>query len=104
MLLQRPKLALRCIAAPALCARAVALTRGEDAGAATVLEAALADLPRIGGSHAQREVFEDSLIIAYLRSGQPNKAAPPLRSRLARRPSARDEVRLALSSGAADGG
>jgi hypothetical protein len=90
--------------APALCAGAVALARGENAGAATVLEAALADLPRIGGSHAQREVFEDSLIIAYLRSGQPNKAAPLLRSRLARRPSARDEVWLALSSGAANGG
>ena len=29
-----------------------------------------ARLPRIGGSHAQREVFEDSLIVAYLRSGQ----------------------------------
>jgi tetratricopeptide (TPR) repeat protein len=90
--------------ASALCAGAVALARGENAGAATVLEVALADLPRIGGSHAQREVFEDSLIIAYLRLGQPNKAAPLLRSRLVRRPSARDEVWLALSSGAANGG
>ena len=90
--------------APALCAGAVALALGDNVRAATVLEAALADLPRIGGSHAQREVFEDSLIIAYLRSGQPNKAAPLLRSRLVRRPSARDEVWLALSSGAANGG
>jgi hypothetical protein len=57
--------------------------------------AALADLPRIGGSHAQREVFEDSLIFAYLRSGQPGKAEPLLRSRLSRRPSARDEAWLA---------
>ena len=61
--------------APALCAGAAALALGDNARAATVLEAALADLPRIGGSHAQREVFEDSLIIAYLRSAQPNKAA-----------------------------
>ena len=90
--------------APALCAGAAALALGDNARAATVLEAALADLPRIGGSHAQREVFEDSLIIAYLRSAQPNKAAPLLRSRLVRRPSARDEVWLALSSGAANGG
>lgn len=90
--------------APALCAGAAALAGGENAGAATVLEAALADLPRVGGSHAQREVFEDSLIIAYLRSGQPNKAAPLLRSRLMRRPSTRDEAWLALSSGAANGG
>jgi hypothetical protein len=90
--------------APALCAGAAALALGDNARAATVLEAALADLPRIGGSHAQREVFEDSLIIAYLRSAQPNKAAPLLRSRLVRRPSARDEVWLALSSRAANGG
>ena len=46
-------------AAPGLCAGAVALARGDNARAATVLEAALPDLPRIGGSHAQREIFED---------------------------------------------
>ena len=51
--------------APALCAGAAALARGANAEAARLLEAALADLPRIGGSHAQREVFEDSLIFAY---------------------------------------
>ena len=61
-------------------------------------------LARATRSHAQREGFEDSLIIAYLRSGQPNKAAPLLRSRLGRRPSARDEVWLELSSDAANGG
>jgi hypothetical protein len=82
--------------APALCAGAAALARGDDAEAARILEPALADLPRIGGSHAQREVFEDTLIIACLRSNQPGKAAPLLRSRLARRPSPRDEAWLAL--------
>src|ERR1700736_4919948 len=90
--------------APALCAGAAALARGANAEAARLLEAALADLPRIGGSHAQREAFEDSLIFAYLRSGQPGKAEPLLRSRLSRRPSARDEAWLARSSGAANGG
>jgi hypothetical protein len=50
---------------------------------------------RIGGSHAQREVFEDSLIIAYLRSQQQSKAAGLLSTRLGRRPSPRDEVWLA---------
>jgi hypothetical protein len=55
----------------------------------------LADLPRIGGSHAQREIFEDTLIIAYLRSGQAAKAEPLLRSRLGRRSSARDQAWLA---------
>jgi hypothetical protein len=55
--------------APVLCAGLCALARGEDAEAARVLEAVLCELPRIGGSHAQREVFEDSLIVAYWRSG-----------------------------------
>jgi len=80
--------------APALAAGAAALGRGDNAEAARVLEPALVELPRIGGSHAQREVFEDSLIIAYLRSGQSTKAAPLLRSRLGRRPSARDQAWL----------
>jgi len=90
--------------APALCVGAAALGRGDNAEAAGVLEAALLDLPRIGGSHAQREVFEDSLIVAYLRSGQSAKAAALLRSRLGRRPSARDEAWLALCSGNGTGG
>lgn len=76
--------------APALCEGAAALVRGEPAEAARVLEEAIADLPRIGGSHAQREVFEDTLIVAYIRSRQPDKAAALLRRRVARRPSNRD--------------
>ena len=82
--------------APALCAAVAALGRGDSAAAAEILGPALAELPRIGGSHAQREVFEDSLITAYLRSRQSAKAAPLLRVRLNRRPSARDEGLLAL--------
>lgn len=81
--------------APGLSAGVAALARGEFAQAASVLEKAIAGLPRIGGSHAQREVFEDSLIIAYLRSQQPRKAAELLRTRLSRRPSQRDEAWLA---------
>ena len=81
--------------APSLCAGIGALARGDNAAAAPVLETALTDLPRIGGSHAQRELFEDSLIVAYLRSRQLGKAAPLLRARLARRPSSRDQAWLA---------
>ena len=82
--------------AAALCGGVGALGRGE---AAQILVSALADLVRIGGSHAQREIFEDSLIVAYMRSGQSAKAAPLLRARLGRRPSTRDETWLALCSG-----
>jgi tetratricopeptide (TPR) repeat protein len=85
--------------APALCAGAAALGRDDNAEAAQILEPALADLARIGGSHAQREIFEDSLIVAYIRSEQSAKAAPFLRARLGRRPSTRDEAWLALCVG-----
>ena len=78
-----------------LCAGMAALGRGDNTEAAEILEPALADLSRIGGSHAQREIVENSLIIAYLHSGQSAKAAPLLNIRLGRRPSARDETWLA---------
>jgi tetratricopeptide (TPR) repeat protein len=45
---------------------------------------------RIGGSNAQREVFEDTLLEAYLRVGRYGEAETLLRRRLAQRPSARD--------------
>lgn len=45
---------------------------------------------RIGGSNAQREVFEDTLLEAYLRAGHYAKAETMLRQRLGRRASARD--------------
>jgi tetratricopeptide (TPR) repeat protein len=76
--------------APALCEGALALARDNPAEAVRILEAALGDLPRIGGSHAQREVFEDTLVVAAMRSRQPEKAGVLLHARLARRPSRRD--------------
>jgi len=85
--------------APTLCAGVAALGRGDNAEAAQILKPAVLDLPRIGGSHAQREVCEDSLIVAYLGSGQSAKAAPLLRARLDRRPSTRDEAWLARCTG-----
>jgi tetratricopeptide (TPR) repeat protein len=47
-------------------------------------------LARIGGSHAQREVFEDTMLEAYLRAEQFEKAEAMLRARLQRRDSTRD--------------
>ena len=48
----------------------------------------------IGGSHAQRDVFYDSLIEALLRSGHYEEAETRLRRRLAARPTPRDFYRL----------
>jgi hypothetical protein len=80
-----------------LCRGVAAFARGDCREAARELETALPELPRIGGSHAQREVFEDTFIAACLRSGLEEKAAARLRARLARRPSARDARWLAAS-------
>jgi hypothetical protein len=51
-------------------------------------------LVRVGGSHAQWEVFEDTLLQAYLRAGRLEPAEQLLRRRLAKRTSARDVVWL----------
>ena len=52
------------------------------------------DISRVGGSHAQWQVFEDTLLEAYLRGGQPDLAEALLRKRIARQPSSRDLKRL----------
>jgi tetratricopeptide (TPR) repeat protein len=83
---------------PDLCAGAAAYARGEYALAADTLGVALPELARVGGSHAQREVFEDTFIAAALRAGQYERARARLVERLARRPSARDRRWLAAAS------
>jgi tetratricopeptide (TPR) repeat protein len=52
------------------------------------------EVVRIGGSNAQREVFEDTLLQAYLRAGRYAEAEALLRTRLGRRESARDHLWL----------
>jgi hypothetical protein len=84
---------------PELCAGAAAFASGDYAGAVERLGAALPELARVGGSHAQREVFEDTYIVACLRAGAADKASERLTARLARRPSARDERWLAEAMG-----
>ena len=59
------------------------------------LDARYDQLARVGGSHAQREVFEDTLTEAYLRSGQSDKAEEIIGHRLRRRESPRDLFWLA---------
>jgi hypothetical protein len=55
-----------------------------------ILEPAAAEVVRIGGSHAQRELIEDTLLIALMKSGEAAKARDLLDRRLHRRPSLRD--------------
>jgi hypothetical protein len=75
---------------PTLC-HALNAFAGEDYGACVAaLEGVLADVVRIGGSHAQREIIEDTFIVALIRSGELVRARALLDGRLHRRPSSRD--------------
>jgi tetratricopeptide (TPR) repeat protein len=67
-----------------------AFAQGEYAKSARLLEPVFPQLVRIGGSHAQREVFEDTLLEAYLRAEQFDKVEAMLVARLQRRASVRD--------------
>ncbi len=68
----------------------VAFAQGDYAQSAQWLEPVCPQLVRIGGSHAQREVFEDTLLEAYLRAEQFDRAEAMLAERLGRRETPRD--------------
>lgn len=75
---------------PAIC-RALAAFADEDyAACVQALAPVLDDVVRIGGSHAQRELIEDTFIVALMRSGELPRARAVLDARLHRRPSLRD--------------
>ena len=75
---------------PAIC-RALAAFADEDyVACARELTPVLADVVRIGGSHAQRELIEDAFLLALMRSGEVPRARKLLDARLHRRPSLRD--------------
>lgn len=68
----------------------LAFAEGRYADCATLLAPMAADAARIGGSNAQREVIEETLLVALMRAGETSKARALLDARLARRPSGRD--------------
>ncbi len=80
---------------PLLCRGLAAFARGDAAEAADLLAAAMPDLTRVAGSHAQREVFEDTLIAAWLGCGNQERARALLAERLTRRPRAQDAAWMA---------
>ncbi len=55
----------------------------------------LDEVVRIGGSHAQRTLIEDTFIVALMKSGDLSRARAMLDARLHRRPSPRDTRWLA---------
>ena len=67
-----------------------AFAGGDYAGCVTHLEPVLDEVVRIGGSHAQREIVEDTFIVALMKSGDLPRARAMLDRRLHRRPSPRD--------------
>jgi hypothetical protein len=77
-----------------------AFAAGDYEGAIALIEPVAGEVIRLGGSHAQRDVFEETLIQAYLRTGRGARAADILRRRLDRRPSVRDRDWLVRAGGA----
>jgi len=75
-----------------LCVALQALADGDAGAAADRLGTLLASVVRLGGSEAQREVVEDTLIAALLAAGRYGEAIPVIDRRLDRRECPRDEA------------
>jgi hypothetical protein len=75
---------------PAIGRAALAFADGDYAACAHILEPVASEVVRIGGSGAQREVVEDTLVVALMRAGETEKARALITKRLNRRPSPRD--------------
>ena len=63
-----------------------AFARGEYALSVARIEPLTERIVEVGGSHAQREVFHDTLLEAALRAGESERAEALLEQRVARRP------------------
>jgi hypothetical protein len=81
---------------PAICRAALAFAEEDYAGCVHILEPVAAEVVRIGGSGAQREIVEDTLLLALMWNGETAKARTLLHRRLHRRPSPRDTRWLGL--------
>jgi hypothetical protein len=75
------------VVVPSICRAAIAFANADYAECVRILEPVSGDVPRIGGSGAQREIVKDMLLLALMRSGASAKARDMLDRRLHRRPS-----------------
>ena len=89
-----PDVVFRDVVAP-LCQGLVAVVEERWNAAAATLTGVVATMAPLGGSKAQREVVEDTLVHALAMAGRNAEAAALLDQRLSRRASALDARRLA---------
>jgi Tfp pilus assembly protein PilF len=83
---------------PQVCRALGAFAGGDYAACVTQLEPVLSEVVRIGGSHAQREIIEDTFVVGLIRAGELPRAREHLDRRLHRRPSPRDARWYAATS------
>ncbi|MGD9880097.1 MAG: tetratricopeptide repeat protein [Reyranella sp.] len=72
---------------PRLAVGLAAYGRGDWPAAISILEPALAETVRIGGSRAQRDLIQNTLLAAYLKAGRVDQAKTLVASHTDRRPS-----------------
>src|SRR5439155_1583750 len=77
-----------------------AFGQGNFLRAISLIEPLSDQIVRVGGSHAQREVFEDTLLQACFKTGRFEQGETLLRKRLSQRSSARDAVWLEQATAA----
>jgi len=83
---------------------AAAFAAGDLTGTLSLLEPIEGQIHRMGGSHAQWELFEETMVVCYVRLGRHEEAARLLRRRLAHRASPRDVTWLRLAETPAGAG
>jgi hypothetical protein len=83
---------------PATCRALRAFADEDYPSCVRELKPVLDDVVRLGGSHAQREIIEDTFIVALMRAGELPQAHLLLDRRLHRRPSPRDVRWLAATA------
>jgi hypothetical protein len=67
-----------------------AYAAGDFAGALALMESVDGEIHRVGGSHAQWELFEETMVVCQLRLGRLDEAARLLGRRLGRRAAPQD--------------